>query len=546
VGAVVLNLPKTGPQTINGSVTDSPTDGTQDVAVSATGDDSDAGGTITDAEYFVDTAGADGHGTAMTVNRSAAVVSEDATMAAADVKALGEGTHHILVHSKDSLGLWGPTLDIPLVVDLTGPTVDAASVGPNPTNGLISDAGNDGYLVVSAQITDKDAGGQVQSTLKDAEAFLDPGATTPDGGTGLQLIAVDGAMDSSSEAVYGLIPLSEIQALGDNSTHHVFVRGQDAAGNWGPMFGTDLVVDKTPPVVGALAAPAFARAATAITATAPVTDSSIIAAAEYWFGTANPAAGHGKAIPVSVVKGKIVATVPLVGLAGGSNRLNLRVKDLAGNWSRVTSKVITLVRPNPIFSSTFESGTFRDWSATSGPVRNVAAARVRTADEARSAHGLQVGGHSATYLIDNRPSAENTYHARFAFDRHTLTTGTDNPRAVTIFEGRTAKGQAFAVQFQLTGKQAQLRTVLSRSGAGALVGRWLNLAAGPHTVRVDWVAAAAGSLALRVNGKVVQILRGNTATVRIESARLGVTSTPSKTSKGVAYIDTFVSTRNTL
>ena len=85
-------------------------------------------------------------------------------MPAATVAALGEGTHHVLVHSKDSLGLWGPPLDIPLSVDLTGPAVDAASVGPNPSNGVLTDKSNPGYLVVSAQITDKDAGGRRRAT----------------------------------------------------------------------------------------------------------------------------------------------------------------------------------------------------------------------------------------------------------------------------------------------------------------------------------------------------------------------------------------------
>jgi hypothetical protein len=154
IGSGVLNLPKTGPQTTNGSLTRTPANGSTPVDISATGDDSDAGGTITAAEYFLDTVGANGTGIALALNRSASVVSEDATILATTVKALGEGLHHVLVHSKDSLGLWGPALDITLTVDLTGPNVDAASVGPNPSNGVLSDKGNPGYLVVSAQITD--------------------------------------------------------------------------------------------------------------------------------------------------------------------------------------------------------------------------------------------------------------------------------------------------------------------------------------------------------------------------------------------------------
>ena len=83
IGSAILNLPKTGPQTTNGSATPTPANGSLDVAISATGDDSAAGGTITAAEYFIDTVGANGTGTPLTLNRHAAVVSEDATLAAA-------------------------------------------------------------------------------------------------------------------------------------------------------------------------------------------------------------------------------------------------------------------------------------------------------------------------------------------------------------------------------------------------------------------------------------------------------------------------------
>jgi len=250
VGGVVFNLPKTGPQTTSGSATPTPANGTQDVAISATGDDSNAGGTIDRAEYFVDTApalGSGGSGVAMALNRSAAVVSEDVNIPAASVLGLGEGLHHVFVHSHDSLGLWGPPLDIPLSVDLTGPGVDGADVAPNPTNGVLTSLAHPGYLVVSATITDASSGG-LPNAVTDAEGFLDTVGAT---GTGFQLAAVDGAMDSSTESVYGLIPISQIRAL-TNGTHHVSVRGQDAAGNWGTTYTMNLVVDKVAPVLGAV------------------------------------------------------------------------------------------------------------------------------------------------------------------------------------------------------------------------------------------------------------------------------------------------------
>ena len=53
--------------------------------------------------------------------------------------------------------------------------------------------------------------------------------------------------------MYGLIPISQIIGLADG-THHVYVHGEDAAGNWGTPFAVDLKVDKTAPVLGALTA----------------------------------------------------------------------------------------------------------------------------------------------------------------------------------------------------------------------------------------------------------------------------------------------------
>jgi FtsP/CotA-like multicopper oxidase with cupredoxin domain len=555
VGSVILNLPKTGPQTVNGAVADSPANGSADLSLSATGDDSAAEGSITAAEYFLDTAGANGTGTAMQRNRVAAIVAETASIAAATVGQLTEGLHHVLVHSKDSLGLWGPLLDIELPVDLTGPAVDAGAVGPNPSNGVLSDKGNPGNLLVSAQITDRDAGGALQSRLVDAEGFLDPttvtGDGTPTGGTGFQLIAVDGSMDSTSESVYGTIPISQIKALADGS-HHVYVRGQDAAGNWGPLFGIVLTVDKTAPVLGTLSgSPNPTNGASTLTLSAPVTDASTIAVAEYWLGTVDPGAGHASSVPVSVVNGKIVVTVPLAGVAQGAQQFNLRVADLAGNWSKPATTSVTVLRPNAIFSDTFESGNLLAWSGSTGAVANSAVAAQQVV-EPGSTRGLQVslaGGRNNRpgYLTDNSPTAEAGYHARFALDAHALTSGSTATTALTVFEARTAgNAQVFAVQFRLSAGVPQLRTVLSRSVGGVLTGAWVNLGTGSHVVQLDWTGSATGSVRLSIDGTSRQVQNGNTSTLRVDTALLGVTAGYSTTSAGIGYLDSFVSTRNTL
>ena len=127
---------------------------------------------------------------------------------------------------------------------------------------------------------------------------------------------------------------------------------------------------------------------------------------------------------------------------------------------------------------------------------------------------------------------------------------------LTLFEGRTAAaGQVFAVQFHRLASGAQVRTVLSRSGASALTGPWVNLSPGAHTMRLDWTSGpatgtTAGSLRLLVDGASVQSSTGNTATLRVDSVLLGVTagvtSTATSSMKGTAYVDSFVSTRYTL
>lgn len=548
VGSVILNLPKTGPQTTAGSVAVVPANGRQDVVVSATGDDRATGGTIVDAEYFVDTLGADGTGRTMAHNRTASVVAETATIAAADVLALGDGVHHVLVHSKNSLGLWGPPLSIDLPVDLTGPVVDAASVGPNPTNAVLSDKGNPGYLLVSAQITDAAGTGGVAGAVVDAEAFVDP-TGTPAGGTGIQLVAVDGSMTSTTEAVYGLIPLSQVRSL-SSGTHHVAVRGLDLAGTWGDLFTIDLLVDKTAPVLGGLtASPNPTNGAVSTTLTAALTELNTIARAEFWIGAADPGAGRATTVPVSVAAGQVNVVVPLTGVPRGVQQFSLRVMDGAGSWSNAVSVQVNVVPPNAIFSDGFDSGSTSAWSSATGNLAVTTTAGIPANGVNR---GLQVtvnptGSRPPSYVTDTTPAAEPTYHARFSMNPSTLTAGTTSTAAVTIFQTVTGSGaQVFAVQLRRSGSTAQLRTVLNRSGQTAVTGAWVNLAAGARTVQVDWAAATAGSLRLVVDGATVQTPNGNTSSLRIETARLGVVAGIIASTGGVMYLDAFVSTRTTI
>jgi len=544
VGSVIFNLPKTGPQTTNGSATPSPANGTLDVAISAPGDDSTAGGNIDGAEYFIDTnTAANGSGTAITPNRVATVVSLDPVISAGTVWNLSEGMHHVFVHSHDSLlvqgheslGLWGPYVDIPLPVDKTGPGVDGADVKPNPTNGILTLIAHPGYLVVSATITDANSGG-LQNPVTDAEGFLD---TIGAGGTGFQLAATDGTMNQTTESVMGLIPISQVKAL-SNGIHSVSVRGQDSAGNWGPVYTMSLVVDKVAPVLGAVVG-SQSQTTGAVTLTAPVSEATI-GVAEFWLGTTDPGVGKGTSVPFAIVGTNIVATVPLAGLPSGNPRFNLRVKDTAGNWSNAVNTTVT-VRPNTIFANGFTLPTQPfGWSSRTGTPTVTLAAGIPFGGTNRGLQVTEPGG--AKYVSDNLPTAEANYHASFDFNANTLNPGT---AVLTLFEARTGLGaQVFAVQFRRTTLGVnQIGTVMSGSAA---LPTWVNLPTGAHTIRIDWAAATAGSLQLSLDGSLVSTQTGNTSTLLVETARLGVTAVAGTlpTTAGLAFFDSFNSTRYTL
>ncbi|MGO4601686.1 multicopper oxidase domain-containing protein [Terrabacter sp. 2YAF2] len=564
VGSVILNLAKTGPQTMAGTVTPNPANGTGNVTLSATGDDTAANGTITAAEYFTGTPGVDGQGTPMSLNRQATKVALTATVPAATVLGVGEGTTHLFVHSRNSQNIWGPPLDVPLVVDVTAPRVNAASVGPNPTNGVLSPKAYPGYLVVSTEVEDRDAGGATQSNITGAEAFLDPG-TAPVSGKGLTLIAVDGAFDSPKEQAYGLIPLTQVTSLNPAVPHFVNVHAKDAAGNWGSLTADNaavrLIIDKTAPVLGALTAtpnptsgPSVALMG-AVTETVPNYVGPRFQAAEYWIGTTDP--GVGKATRLTTVfddGANAGAEVPVTGLPNGAYTFHLRLQDAAGNWSNASTATVTVVRPNLIFSDGFDTA-LSTWSARFRAVAGTTAAGI-PAGGGNVGLAATVGARNTpAYVVDDTPLNESTYHAQFSFDPNTLTTGASGTAWATVFEGRTTTGQAFAVQYHRVGTGAtagQVRivmSVLNRNRIATTTGPAVNLTAGAHTVKVDWVqGTTGGTLKLTVDGVLRDTRTGNNSgtAMQVQSARLGVIATTTNTSTmaGTAWFDSFISTRN--
>jgi FtsP/CotA-like multicopper oxidase with cupredoxin domain len=540
ISDVLLNLPKVGPLSRAGRVTPDPTNGGNGVDIDATGDDSSAGGTINQAEWSLDTLAPAGSGTPMAVGGGGTIAALTAHVPATAFTSVAEGTHHVFVRSHDSLGLWGPELDIPFTVDKTGPTVNAAAVAPNPTNGKLDDPGNPGSLVVSASITDA-AGGIVVG----AEGFLDPGPT-PTPGAGFPLVATDGALDSGAESVYGLIPLSAINGLTEGD-HRVVVRGRDNAGNWGEVFNAPLVVDRVAPTLGALTAAPNPTNGSPTVAISGTTSESGLNAAEVWLGN-DP--GKGKATPatisVNTAGTTVTVTVAVPPFMVGTRVVNVRIQDKAGNWSNARGVVVTVRGGNP---PTGSAAALLGFASQTG---NVIASATAGIPRVGGNQGMlaTAASNAPAYVSTTVASPAHGVQLAFAVNRNTLRTSTNG--IITLLDGRTAAptgNGVFAVQMRTTSATAaQIRGVLTRSNGTAVEGAWVNFPTGAHLVTVTWVSGPAtgtgrGQLRVTLDNATVINQFADTATRALSSLRLGVVdaTTPAARSAltGSMFVDAY-------
>ncbi|MEP7332474.1 MAG: multicopper oxidase domain-containing protein [Terracoccus sp.] len=550
VGSVVFNLPKTGPSTTAGVATPPVSNLAAPVIITATGDDSNSGhGNITKAEYYLtDTdvmpTDAPGTGTPMTNNRVAPVVSEQGSISSAT-----EGYHYAWVRSMNTLGLWGPFVEIPFTVDKSGPSVTGAAIGPNPSNGLVSAPANPGYAVVSGVITDAGTGNW-GSTLIDAEAFLDSVGAN---GSGVQLIPSDGALDSNTESVYGLIPLTAIRSLSDG-THPVFVHGQDVAGNWGATFTATFLVDKTAPTLGALTVtPNPTNGAAIITASVPYTDASnTIGAAEFWFGTADPGVGRATPITVSLgTNGVASMDIPMAGVNAGTQPLHIRIADKAGNWSGIATTPVTVVPP-PVLADSFDGTLNPAWAVTAGPVGTIGVspgANLPAAATGKSgvlvSYPTTGGARQPAYIARSFGISVTTAHVDIGVNAAGLVTGAATP---TILAVRSATGgNVFAVQLRTVGTGAtatrQVRTLMFLAGGGNRQAAWVTIPNGPVTLSLVWrsgraTGATPGLLTLALqHGPVASSTTGNTGTLQAASIAIGVGAGQTAAVRGTLAFD---------
>ncbi|GAA2159156.1 FtsP/CotA-like multicopper oxidase with cupredoxin domain [Humibacillus xanthopallidus] len=350
-GSVLVNGgDTTGPSTTSATLTPALTNTAagSTVAVHATADDTASGGSaISLGEYFIDTPATDanrGAGVPMTANVAAPTASLDAVIPTSALTPLTGGTHTVSIRGRDAAGNWGTVTTATLTVDRTAPAVHGLTVAPSPNNGTLSyNVGISAVRLTAGSITD------TGSTVAAAEAFIDAVGAN---GTGIPVVALDGLYNSASEAAYANIPLSTVTALSTGS-HVISVHAKDAAGNWGAVATTTLVVDKVAPTVtGQAVTPNPTGTATSVTLTATGNDANTVVTAAEWYRGADPGAGNATAMTVTPGTGSrpLTATIAVQTWNEGSYPLFVRARDAAGNWSTPVS--VTLLVRGPVTFST--------------------------------------------------------------------------------------------------------------------------------------------------------------------------------------------------
>lgn len=575
VSSVIFHSPDAaGPATRGLSLDPDPTNGTKDLNLGATGDDTATGGSaVTDGEYTID----GGAPVAIPSNGAGTVAALDAVIPAATVAAVAEGAHDVSVRSRDALGNWGDPGTITLTKDVTGPQGSAASTNPPSSNGVQGLSPTTPVVRVRVTVNDAASAG-VHSAIAAGEGFID-NETAADG-SGFPLSPVDGAFGGQQETLYGDIPLSTVVALSEGN-HTIWLHARDSAGNWGGRVSATLLVDKHAPTVSTLTAtpnptnrnnvnfPGLTLATATNNRTFALTGTSTdnlnaVTAAE-WFTGADP--GVGNATPMVVTGGPaftLSATVDFMrlGWLDGTRTIQVRSRDAAGNWSTTGSVNVDIVRPNTIFKDGFESNNGNAWSGRTGNrLSYVTQANMAGTGTRGMRVSLASGTGTAAYVTDNTPVTELSYHARFYFNPNNADPGDDTAGVVIFagYNGDNGAGLRFTVRYRRNGAGiAQVRLNVLRTN-GTTVGstNWVSVPSGsPDRIEVFWRAGTAANRATvtLIVDPTAPALNTSTQTltnllvggpIDIGSARMGVQALTGNNAgrTGNLYFDSFHATR---
>jgi hypothetical protein len=175
--------------------------------------------------------------------------------------ALGGGPHKVFVHGQDAVGNWGVLVSATFVKDTLGPTASHVNVSPSPAKRAPT---------VMATVDDTSSG---KSNIVAAEYFLDDPNGVP--GEGTAMVATDRKYNGRRENVRAVIPADVFAGL-DPGPHTVYVRGKDAAGNWGDVQEGSFVKTASSTATASLAA-AWSSGSSKRTSSIRANDAAILA-----------------------------------------------------------------------------------------------------------------------------------------------------------------------------------------------------------------------------------------------------------------------------
>jgi hypothetical protein len=221
--------------------------------------------------------------------------------------------------------------------DTVGPTTSSLS--------LVETAPGSGMYTVTAHQSDAATGG---ANVVAAEYRIDSSV-----GPSIALSATDGAFDEPDEDVTS--GLGQVDTTGWTSgTHTIYVRGQDAIGNWGPNVSATILVDHTGPSTSALTlTPNPSNGSVSIALAGSATDAAAgngnVVAAEYFLGPTG-ASGTGTAMSQNTVAPTVSVTATIPAQAS-STVVSVHARDAAGNWGPFATIALTVDATGPATSS---------------------------------------------------------------------------------------------------------------------------------------------------------------------------------------------------
>lgn len=298
------------------------------------------------AEWFTDTLGPPGSGTAFAVTPGR-VANVTAVIPEATLAQWPSGYPTFYVRGQDARGVWGPVGSVVLNLDKTGPRSVGLELVDNPTNGQVA------ITLLATGDDHSTGGGNVIS-----------GTYGIDAAPGFAMV-----LDRTDEPVVAMtavIPTDLLAGLAEGP-HQVLVSAQDDLLNWGVPGVITLSLDMsgptahnvtiTPNPLNLSGAPpvTFMRVRAWITDTLAAGLQSPLVAAEAYINPdpANPPA-FGSGIVMFATDGMydsigeaVYIDIPIasfLGLPAGQHVIAVRGLDVAGNWGEWGTTTLTIIR----------------------------------------------------------------------------------------------------------------------------------------------------------------------------------------------------------